>query len=353
MSAVNSGKLLVVDDDLVFRAMLEASLDDYQVQAVSSAEEALKLLEDFRPDVILLDVELSEGTGYDLCRQIRKLPHSRFTKIAFVSSHKELEKRLEGYDSGADDFITKPINSLEVVAKVRVLMRLKAVEEVDQLKRSFLSLISHETMTPLTIIRGYCDVMIKDTGLSPDRAKEGLRAISNAVEGLRELVTKTKLASSLQEQQSLNLYPLPIRSIVSDACSAHAGLAQSRNVTLKHSLEAATVLAEPTLLSRAVSSVINNAVRFSSEGTEVTVVGTARDGNYYMEIADGGPGIPEDFMPRVFEPFAVKDLLHHGRGVGLSLFIAKRILELHLGSIKVENSQNSGCVVKIRVRLAN
>ena len=320
----------------------EALLEDYDVSLASNAGEAFAHLKDHRPDVILLDVELAESSGYELCRAIRARPEHRLTKIAFVSAYTELEKRLEGYDAGADDYLTKPLDVAEIRAKMRVLLRLKTVEEVDSLKKGFLSLISHETMTPLTKIRGYCDALLTDPDIDQAKVHDRLQGISSAADTLTELIQKTMLSTTLNENPRLTRYPLPIKSLISELCEARASAANPRGVLFHTELDAATAAVDPKLFGKAIGYVLDNAVKVSPGGCSVSVTGKLDGESYVLQIADYGPGIPEHFLPLVFEPFAVNDVLHHTRGSGLSLYIAKKILELHYATIEIVNREPAG-----------
>jgi len=123
-------KILVVDDNPTNIAVLAEMLSaEYALKTALSGEEALEMVEDFVPDVILLDIMMPGIDGYDVCRRLRTDPNHRHTKIIMVSAKALLAERLQGYDAGADDYITKPFDEDELVAKVRVYLRLKHAGE--------------------------------------------------------------------------------------------------------------------------------------------------------------------------------------------------------------------------------
>jgi len=126
-------KILIVDDaSSVLIAIKEILAPEYIVKTASSGEEALDTLKQFHADLILLDVVMTGINGYEVCRRIRSDHSFAFTKIIMVSSRVLLEERLKGYEAGADDYLGKPFKAEEMLAKVRVFLRLKAVE--DELK---------------------------------------------------------------------------------------------------------------------------------------------------------------------------------------------------------------------------
>ena len=149
--------ILAVDDDAIVLDMYQAILDSaYNLHLTSSAEEALEFLSSRpRVDLILLDIMMPKMDGYEACRRIRANPLFSDLKVILVSAKMMLDDKLQGYEIGADDYITKPFDASELLAKVKVFLRLKNVEEINKIKTNLINLLYHETRTPLTSIFGY------------------------------------------------------------------------------------------------------------------------------------------------------------------------------------------------------
>ena len=141
----SKSKILAVDDSATNVAVMQEMLSEaYNLKTAASGEEALEIANDFRPDITLLDIMMPGIDGYEVCRRMRATPSLRQTKIIMVSAKALVAERLEGYAAGADDYITKPFAEDELQAKIKVYLRLKNVEEVDQLKNGVVSLLGHE-----------------------------------------------------------------------------------------------------------------------------------------------------------------------------------------------------------------
>lgn len=129
-------RILLVDDNPTNLAILEEMLgDEYRWEAATSGEEALEIAPDFQPDLILLDVMMPGINGYETCRRIRANPALRNVKIVMVSAKALVSERLEGYDAGADNYLTKPFDEKELLAKVRVYL------SREQMKREIMEML--------------------------------------------------------------------------------------------------------------------------------------------------------------------------------------------------------------------
>ena len=124
-------KILAVDDNLTNLAVVEELLGShYILMTASTGEDALKIAQEFQPDLIVLDIMMPGIDGYEVCRQIRMNPSLRYTKIIIVSVRATVPERLKGYQAGADDYLTKPYDEEELLAKIRAHLRLKAFEVI-------------------------------------------------------------------------------------------------------------------------------------------------------------------------------------------------------------------------------
>lgn len=356
MTGQNAARVLICDDEQLFSNVMAAVLQDYTVQTASTGAQALELLPDFAPDLVLLDVEMKDLDGHEVCRRIRADPRFKFVKIVFVSGKVELADRIAGYRAGGDDYITKPFDNEEFLAKVRVLMRLKAVEEVDQIKQDFMSLISHETRTPLTSIRGLTELLLEGEDKYPAEERRGfLKGIYRSAIRLSELSEKTLLACRLssKEQDVLQLTrPFSIKTLAEEALLTIEDAALEMGVDLQAEVEEVELNGNPSYLSKALSYVIDNAVRFTPAGGCVTITGSCKNGGYLLSVRDSGPGIPPDRLVSVFDLFSIKDVMHHKAGLGISLALAAKIIKLHGGRLYAENSPGGGATLVFNLPLS-
>jgi signal transduction histidine kinase len=345
-------RVLIVDDDehvvAGFRRLLQA-VPGYHVTTATGAEAALSQLAEQAFDLVLLDVNMPGVGGHELCRRIRATPAHRFLKIVFVSGCATTADRLAGYIAGADDFLCKPIDPDELLAKLRVYSRLKRVEELDDIKGRLLDLFAHETRTPLTVVLGAADALLADDSL-PIAARELLTAVRDSGLRLSGLANKTIRLCQLRDGFTLHPTCEPVAArlrIVADRYAARAAAeGQVLSVEADQSLR---LQGDWGLIDEAIGYMVDNALRHALSGGAVRLSAAADQTGVRLQVADRGPGIAPDWRLRVFEPFSVRDIMHHQSGHGLSLAIVRAVAELHGGSVAVSDAPGRGALFTLQL----
>ncbi len=349
-------KVLIVDDHPINVEILEEVLgDQYQLATAFSGDEALSIAPMFQPALILLDIMMPGLDGYETCRQLREDPALRHTKIIMVSAKAMPAERLQGYEAGADDYITKPFNKEELQAKVNVYLRLRSAEEVNQLQSDTLALLSHETRTPLNgIISPVLQMLREDEDISKDELAMFLEMINHSVERLMHFFERVVALSTMKA----GTWTFQFES--SDLCEiVHSAIEDVAPHTLQQHVKVETDLPQlaPMRLDvkqmrEVVSSILENAIRFSPPEGGVRVELEADDAHWSLHITDQGEGIAPAFMPRLFEEFAQADIEKNLKGQGLSLALARQIVQAHEGVLSVKSHPGEGTTFTIRLPLS-
>ncbi len=345
-----SQKILIVDDVQVNVQIIKKSLQDkYIIETAESGEDALQIIPEFRPDLILLDIMMPGIDGYEVCRRVRKEPQYRFTKIILVSAKSLVDDRLQGYEAGADDYITKPFDKKELEAKVQVFSQLKHEEELSQLKGDLLLLFSHETKTPLSVIIGLSEILQKSYDLGDD-PKEHLETISKKAYQLLEFINKTALICSLKSGIEPSKSIGSATTHLKEATMALKDTASQKKVVFELDIiDDMELYVDWAIFDKALGFVLENAVKFSPEGGTVTVQTELSNGQCVIRIIDQGEGIKQDWIDNIFDEFAVQNIMHHQKGQGLSLAISRYIMELHNGTIDVESTLGNGATFILKL----
>ena len=270
-----------------------------------------------------------------------------------VSAKAMVSERLAGYQAGADDYVVKPFDEDELLAKVRAYLRLRSVEELNRLKTDVLTLLSHETRTPLTTIFGPLELLRGDVNLSGEHQRM-LQMIEDSARRIQELVEGAIHLSSLQAGLTeFELGRHDLVAIVHRAMTEIGPTAAGAGVEL--ALEHASTIevrCDAEQIQRSVSALLGNAVRHSASAGTVEIIVTAHESRASLRVVDHGPGIPEHFLPHVFDCFSVSDVSKHSSGQGLSLATARAVVRGHGGSLTAENGPSGGAVFELQLPLA-
>jgi len=341
-------RLLLVDDDEDLLASMRRLLrreSDFVLQTAAGGAEAREALDAWRPDLVLLDVQMPGISGHEVCRLIRAHACHRFLKVILVSGRSDTPDRLAGYAAGADDFLSKPFDLDELLAKVRVFARLKRAEELDEIKGSLLTLFAHETRTPLTAILGAAEMLLADPACAGPQ-HEMLTVIRDSGLRLSRFAQKTLRLCELKG--ALRLHPTrePVATRLAGLAQRDADIAAAREVRVAVEADAGLLLTTDwTLLDEALGHVLHNAVRVTPAHGRVTLQAEAAGSRAVIRVVDEGPGVSRCWRARLFDEFAVQDLLHHHSGHGLSLAIARVAIESLGGGITVGDAPGGGAVI--------
>lgn len=343
MKSKRKDKILIVDDDPLNLLILEEVLGkEYDLYKASTAEEAIEAAGKFHPDLILLDIMMPGANGYEVCRQLRSNKYLQLTKIILVSSKALLKDRLDGYKAGADDYISKPFDTDELLAKVRIFIRLKSVEEIDRAKDDLINLFSHETRTPMHSVIGFAKFLLDSPNLAPEE-KESVKMIIESGANLLDLINKTILLGSLRkENRELSVSQITPDHLCKTAIEKKRSDLDMKNISVNTDFEVNEPMSvDVELIETSLTYLLDNAIKHSPEGGDVLFKSAKNQQNgITLLLRDHGSGIPKDRLDNLFDEFGVDDIAHHGRGHGLSLAIIKYIMEMHGGEVEAENNQD-------------
>ena len=366
-------KVLIVEDNpndafIVKKRLQKDSAFDYEITHALSGEEALSILEKEACNIVLLDYNLPKKGGLEILEEIKQknieVPVVMVTgqgdEIVAAQLIKEgaldyLPKR-ENYEDAVPFMIRKTIAEFrskaererlqkEIALRKEELERVNAqLMELDRMKSDFVANVAHELRTPLTIIKGNLDNI--DKGFAGDvqpKQKEILGDVFKVINRLSRLVSDLLDLSKIESgKMELNKENMDITALACEIVKTFEALAGSKNIGLvkKFPDKAVTVNADKDKLTQVFINLIGNAVKFTDKG-KVTVRIIDMQGEVEVEIQDTGPGIPQDQADKVFDKF-VRVIAEKKEGTGLGLPIAKDIVVLHKGRIRVESESGKG-----------
>ena len=347
-------KILIVDDNPANTTVLKEILKNrYQIKKAPSGEKAIEMVSDFKPDLILLDTKMTGIDGFETCSNIRSIQQTTSTKIIMISSDGSVSERLRCYKIGADDYMIKPFEEQELLAKVGVYLRLKSVEEIDQLKSNLLTFLHHETNTPLNSIIAPVETLLENEDMSPQDRRKWLEMNYQSALRLQSLLEKAMTLCAIKSGKlKFNFELADLCSVVRDSLVKVKTRASNRGVKIDLQLpDTAMTRIDREQITRVVTTILDNAIRFTPEEGAIEI-GLSVDSTYFnLVVTDKGKGIHPDYLPFIFDEFSDPGMKYHSQGHGLSLAIGKHIIEQHNGIIDVRSVIDNGAsfIIKIPV----
>jgi two-component system sensor histidine kinase/response regulator len=354
---LTSATVLVVDDNAENRALARAALEDegYRVVLASDGAGGISAFEQERPDCILLDVRMPGMDGLTACEQIRALPGGDAVAIVFVTAQREVETFDRAIAAGGDDFLTKPFRPSELVVRVQAALRARKLagersglyEQVkrqrDDLQRLQLhkeqltNFLVHDLKNPVSTIELQVQRVLRDPGAT-DRSRSAANAICDEARALMRMILNLLDVSRADEGRlSPACQRLDGETTIRAALDDMQLRAAASQVVLRADVGAPTIDGDPDLIHRVLTNLVENAIRYAPEGTEVIVATQAIVGATLIRVCDAGPGVPEDQRAQVFHRFeSGGGTTSKNRGLGLAF--CKLAVEAHGGTISIDDA---------------
>jgi two-component system sensor histidine kinase/response regulator len=357
----SSGRVLIVDDEEPNRVLLRDLLEarGHQVTEAEDGEQALDEVASSAPDVILLDVMLPKMDGFEVCRRLKADAQTAPIPILLITVLTDRQDRLTGIEAGANDFLTKPIDTQDVPLRVGNALYTKRLydqladnyqrlRELEVLRDDLTHMIVHDLRTPLTsVIAGMQTVEM--SGELNERRQQCLRLALTGGQTLLGMINDL-LDISKMEDGSLRLeyQDLTATALVERALEEIESLAQARSLTLVRDFppRSPTFSGDEEKLRRTLVNLLGNAVRFTPRGGTITAsVGADPDEQAAVfMVRDTGEGIPREAFERIFEKFGQVETgrARQRLSTGLGLTFCKMVVEAHGGRVWVESELGRG-----------
>ncbi len=372
------GKILVIDDERGPRESLRMVLKyDYEIFLADRVDGGVELLRDTHPDLVIMDIRMPEKSGIEGLREIREIDPN--VSIVMLTGYGDLETAQQAIRFGANDYLQKPFDANEIQDVVKKYVdrsklfarKRQAQEELQKMTQSLSREVGktnkltslgaasaelvHDLRNPLTIIRGYLDLLNYELKEKQDSTSaemsDYLDQIERNVERCAELVESWR---SLGRFDFSQLQRISLPKLLNDCfrdAAAHSDI--SFSLQAEGAEEQYEMLGERLQVKRAFQNLMDNAVEaVVREGSpSITVIFSMNHSNITVKLKDNGCGVDTQTLRWIFEPFDNTATIE--KGAGLGLFITKKVLEEHRGSLEFESRVGQGSIVTVRVPQAH
>jgi two-component system sensor histidine kinase/response regulator len=366
-----STSILVVEDEALLRQGLKALLQSrgYEVTAAANGQEALDVLDEQRPDLILADIMMPVMDGYALYEAVRANPAWDAIPFVFLTALGEKTDIRLGRELGVDDYVVKPFEPEEVLASIRGRLRrveayqAEAESRLEGLKKQIIIMLGHELNTPLTYVMGFAELAMEDLETLDAGGMESLlsgvlRGAERLEQRVKDCLTLLQLDSGLlaREVKQFASPNLNLSTVTQGTVEAFTKQADERGIRLEAHVPPVLppVMTQTNYFSDILSRLLDNAIKFTRAGEGHVVVSAGAEGErVWVRVADNGVGIAPEAISRLCRPFEQIDRrIQEQQGAGLGLAIVKSLVDLHGGEIQIESQPGRGSTFTVWLPLA-
>jgi signal transduction histidine kinase len=335
-------RILVAEDEPDLRGFIVGVLRDrYEVDAAKDGSEALELIKQHRPDLVLTDIMMPGTSGLDLCAAIKSDPSLRHIPVILLTARGESEAALEGYEAGADDFVSKPFHTRVLQARIRAHLKMRglSLQLADQARLASAGTLAaglaHEVKNPLNAAVNAAKVL--DSGGSSRVSNEKLMEVIIDALGRIDSVVSA-LDAHARPADGDDLTPCNVRDAVQSTLNLLEHKLKNR-VTVHQDYETTgDVFAPARAFNQVLLNLVDNSIRSGAENIWIEL--RQLDKQVSVAVADDGPGVPPDVVHRIFDPFFTTRV--EGEGTGLGLHLSRRIAQECGGELRYEPRPGGG-----------
>jgi two-component system, sensor histidine kinase and response regulator len=352
----NKRTILIIDDDDALRIGLAATLQrkGFTVVSASNGQAGLEKARLAHPDLIICDVMMPPPDGFELRRLLSLEPSLAATPFIFLTARSGIADRLTGIDNGADDYITKPFDPNELVARVEAVFRRVELEqahgreqmkkiaeqELEKFRHEVLQNFHHELRTPLTNIMLPLEAILQSRFTDPEQQARFIRMALLNADRLESLTTDFILLTNL-DHGDLNTVRQPIdveTQILSPARRRLQRYADKHLQFVTHVSVLGEIRAPRKEFAHIIVHLLDNAFKFSPEGGTVELsISSDAVGNTSLGVSDQGPGIPQELREKVFERYfqGSQGNTREFEGLGVGLPLSRAVIQHLGGSLRI------------------
>jgi two-component system, sensor histidine kinase and response regulator len=387
---VKKNQVLIVDDIPSNLNFLSEVLHEEGVgiMLATNGKDAIEIARQKRPDLILLDIAMPVMDGYEVCASLKEDPATCDIAVIYLTARTEPEDILKGFETGAADYILKPFNAAELIARVKTHLDLKEKTEalktvnamleeqvkqrtleltasnenlteanfklekaynelttLEQAKDEFIRHINHELRTPLQGIHGFT-LILEDIVTSPEQ-KEYIQAINSLVKRLVKLSEITLIITEIKaNNHKIHLQTVSVKETVTLLLEQFRISANRIEIISDDSVDL-DIRADRQLLLLCLEQILDNALKYSSEDKKITIKTLRKENEVIIEIRDKGPGFSKNALEHLYEFFSADNLKYRSHGFGIGLATAKTILNTMNARLEINNLTDHGALVSI------
>jgi len=374
-------RIMIVDDEEVNIRLLKAMLmgEHYHILGLMSGREALELVPEMMPDLILLDVMMPGIDGFEVCERLKSNGMTKMIPVVMVTALRDREHRIKAMESGADDFLAKPVDKTELLLRMKSLLRIKTyhdelresygeiaqknekLKELEKVKEGLTHMIIHDLNNPLVAISGTLELLLLEKEVFSPRHKSAMEKCLNYCDDLQHQIQGLLDVHRMEETRIKPARKMTdVSMLVEDLLGQFKTKARLKGISLVYHKngDIPCVKMDGDLIKRVIANLLNNGVRHSPVGghMELKAGSDPHKRCLMFDVRDSGRGLAPEYHARIFNKFEQVELKEAGvftGSSGLGLAFCKLAVEAHDGRIWVESQgEGKGCTFKFVIPIS-
>jgi len=357
--------ILIVDDTPANLRLLAQLLTEhgYKVRAVLNGQRAIEAAQAQVPDLILLDVMMPDFDGYAVCQRLKSLPATSDVPVIFISALGEADDKIKAFTAGGVDYLTKPFEPREILARVQTHLTLRRLtrqlelvnaDQAEQLAElearnedldAFAHTVAHDIKSPMAVISGYADLLLEAfDDLPPDKRVEALHSISRGTQKIVNIVEELLLLAGVRKTE-VQVTPLDMARVMREVRQRVEYMLVEYQAEVSMPATWSNALGYEPWIEEVWVNYLTNACKYGGQPPYIELgADAAHNGMVRFWVRDNGKGLSLEDQARLFTPFTRLDQAR-ARGHGLGLSIVRLIVEKQGGQVGVTSSgvPGEGC----------
>jgi two-component system, sensor histidine kinase and response regulator len=344
--------ILIVDDTPKNIQVLGKTLHDigYNVSIATSGSQALDSVIREKPDLILLDIQMPEMDGFEVCKILKMNPDTKGIPVIFLTAVTDSDKIVQGFELGAVDYITKPFNSAELSMRVATHIEIKQsrekLKELNATKDKFFSIIAHDLKNPFSTLLGFSKLLFENAPTyTTNQIQEYAQIMNNtAKQSYTLLENLMQWAKAQTGKITVNPENNSLDDLLSITIPILSGSALKKNITIESNVAKDNVYVDNSLTTTILRNLLTNAIKFTHHSGKITVSTQKKDEFLEVSITDTGVGIDPKNIDKLFkiDSKVSSPGTESEEGTGLGLILCKEFVEKQGGRIWVTSELGKG-----------
>lgn len=350
-------KVLIVDDvtkniQLVANFLKQAG---YDINYAISGKTAIKHIKRENFDLILLDIMMPEMDGFEVCQKLKSDVETKEIPVIFLTAKADIDSITKAFKVGGIDYITKPFNKAELLARVKTHLKLQQqkrdLKELNATKDKFFSIIAHDLKSPLNQLLGLSELLQKE--LESDKGDEVLNLVKLMGESAKtgRLLLENLLEWSRSQTGSLKFNPkvLDIEQLTNEVIELNTNNAIQKNISIKSKVKSGIfAFADENMIKTILRNLISNSIKFTMNGGKINLSAKKNNGLVTYSVSDSGIGIAANDIKKLFRIDVNPNSIGKSaeKGTGLGLILCKEFIQMNGGEVWVESKLGEGSAFK-------